>query len=352
MYDDMSGLISYSGLTTKVRAIRGKMLKQEQFLELADCESVAEVIGYLKEKDAYRELFSSVNSEAIHRGNIEKLLKRCYYSDFEKLYRFSDMEQRKYLELYFKKFELSFLKSCLRNICRTNSEDRSDREVTTLFQRHSKLDAVVLQSETTIEGFVEKLKNTEYYAPLKRVIMGDRHTLFDYEAALDMYYFTKFWKEKKKSFKGTDAKVLDRAFGYKIDILNMQWIYRSKRFYQLSKADIYALLIPIRYRLTKKDIERMVEATDAQTFQSGIGQTAYKKMYPDISGENLEDMYIYLLDGIHDNDGHKHPYSVAILNSYLYRKEYEINKITTIMECIRYKVSKNDTIHYARLDEG
>ncbi len=348
----MSGLISYSGLTTKVRAIRGKMLKQKQFLELAECKNVSEVADYLKNTDAYRDLFASIETATIHRGTIEKLLKRCYYSEFEKLYRFADMEQRKYLELYFKKFELSFLKSCLRNICRTNSEDRSDREITSLFRRYSKLDAAALQTETTIEGFIEKLRDTEYYLPLKKVVEGDRRTLFDYEAALDMYYFTKFWKVKQKSFHGVDAKVLDRAFGYKIDILNMQWIYRSKKFYKLSDADIYALLLPIRYRLTKKDIERMVEAVDAKAFQSAISRTSYQRVYPDISGENLEDMYIYLLDGIHDSDGQKYPYSVAILNSYLYRKEYEINKITTIMECIRYQVDLSDTIHYARLSEG
>ena len=136
----MSGLISYSGLTTKVRAIRGRMLKQEQFMELAECKSVAEVIGYLRETEAYKDLFLTIEPEKIHRGNIEKILKRSYYSDFEKLYRFADAEQRKYLELFFKKFELSFLKSCLRNICRTNSEDRSDKEVSALLQKHSKLD--------------------------------------------------------------------------------------------------------------------------------------------------------------------------------------------------------------------
>ncbi len=348
----MSGLISYSGITTKIRAIRGKMLKQEQFLELAECRSVAEVLEYLKGTEAYQELFVTMDSEDVHRGNIEKLLKKSYYSDYEKLYRFADVEQRKYLDLFFKKFELTFLKACLRNICRTNSEDRSDKEISGFLQKHSKLDMAALQSETTMEGFVEKLRRTEYYDSLKRVLAGDRRTLFDYEAALDLLYFTRFWKEKSKSFKGIDAQVLDRSFGYKIDILNMQWIYRSKRYYQLSDAEIYSFLLPITYRLTKQDLARMVEAADAKSFLTAISRTTYYKLYPKISGETLEDMYIYLLDNVHDSDGYKHPYSVAILNSYLYRKEYEINKIITIMECIRYSVDKQDTMSYARLNEG
>lgn len=348
----MSGLMSYSGITTKIRAIRGKMLKQEQFLELAECGSVAEVLEYLKNTEAYQDLFSTMDTKDVHRGNIEKLLKKSYYSDYEKLYRFADVEQRKYLDLFFKKFELTFLKACLRNICRTDSEDRSAKEISEFLQKHSKLDMAALQSETTMEGFVERLKKTEYYDPLKRVLTGEQRTLFHYEAALDLLYFTRFWKEKSKFFKGIDVQILNRAFGYKIDILNMQWIYRSKRYYQLSDAEIYSFLLPITYRLTKQDITRMVEAADAKSFLTAIQRTAYYRIYPDISGETLEDMYIYLLDNVHDSDGYKHPYSVAILNSYLYRKEYEINKIITIMECIRYSVDRQDMMHYARLNEG
>ena len=72
----MSGLKSYSGITTKIRAIRGKMLKQEQFLELAECGSVAEVLEYLKNTEAYQDLFSTMDTKDVHRGNIEKLLKK------------------------------------------------------------------------------------------------------------------------------------------------------------------------------------------------------------------------------------------------------------------------------------
>ena len=260
------------------------------------------------------------------------------------------MEQRKYLKLYFKRFELSFMKACLRNICRTNSEDRSDRDIVEVFKRHSKLDVQALQAETTIEGFVDKLKGTEYYLPMKHVVDAEKHTLFDYEAALDYCYFTSMWKDKEKHFKGLDAKILDRSLGYKFDILNMQWIYRSKRYYHLSDAEIYAILLPIRSKLTKNDLARMVEAKDMEDFAAALQRTYYGRLYPQIAGENLEDIYIYLLDKVHEEDGIKYPYSVAIINSYLYQKEYEINKITTIMESIRYRLPYEEIVRYARIN--
>ncbi len=346
----MSGLSSYSGITTKIRAIRSRMLSHEQLRELAECKDVAQVIHYLVGTKEYGTLMASVSPEELHRGNIEKILKNCYYRDFEKLYHFADMEQRKYLMLYFKRFELSFMKACLRNICRTNSEDRSDRDIVEVFKRHSKLDAQALQAETTIEGFVEKLRGTEYYLPMKHVVDAERHTLFDYEAALDYCYFTSIWKDKQKNFKGLDAKILDRSLGYKLDILNMQWIYRSKRYYNLSNTEIYAILLPMRSKLTKNDLTRMVEAKDIKEFAVALQRTYYGKLYPQIAGENLEDIYIYLLDKVHETDGFKYPYSVAIINSYLYQKEYEINKITTIMESIRYRLPYEEIVKYARIN--
>ena len=43
-------------------------------------------------------------------------------------------------------------------------------------------------------------------------------------------------------------------------MLNLEWICRSKKFYQLSPGEIYAMLIPIQRNLTRKEISRMVEA--------------------------------------------------------------------------------------------
>ena len=46
-------LLHYSGLTTKVRAMSGKLLAQEDFLQLGSLKSVPEVIAFLKKKPSY-----------------------------------------------------------------------------------------------------------------------------------------------------------------------------------------------------------------------------------------------------------------------------------------------------------
>ena len=45
----MGTLLSYSGIVTKVRAMEAKLLRPENFEEIANLHSVPEVVSYLKE---------------------------------------------------------------------------------------------------------------------------------------------------------------------------------------------------------------------------------------------------------------------------------------------------------------
>jgi len=69
--------------------------------------------------------------------------------------------------------------------------------------------------------------------------------------ALDLYYFTQIWNIRKKLFRGKDLEEITRTYGEKFDMLNLQFIQRSKRYYNMDPASIYALLIPMNYKLKK-----------------------------------------------------------------------------------------------------
>ncbi|NLG03625.1 MAG: V-type ATPase subunit [Clostridia bacterium] len=347
----MSGLTAYSTITTKIRARMSRMLTKEQFYELAECKGVPELVEYLSATDAYKDILSALTKEQLHRGNIEKILKRSYYSDFDTIYHFADLKQKRYLALYFKKFELVFLKSCIRNICRTNSEDRSDKEVVSIFKKYSKMNIEEVQKQTSIEGLIEVLSGTEYYEIFKHVADSSKNLLSDYEYALDYAYFKSLWRGINKYFDGLDRKILLNAIGTKIDILNMQWIYRSKKYYSLTEAEIYAMILPYRRHLHKEEIQSMVEAKNIEDFNLELKKTMYGKKEADLSGEKLESVYTFLLDSDRKRAGYQFPYSIAIIEYFLYQKEREVAKIIMIMECVRYGVSKNETVRIAKIDE-
>ena len=46
----MGNLLSYSGLSTKVRAMQSKLIGEAQFQEIAQMDSVPQVVAYLKKQ--------------------------------------------------------------------------------------------------------------------------------------------------------------------------------------------------------------------------------------------------------------------------------------------------------------
>lgn len=344
----INNLLSYSGITTKIRAMQSNLLTDNEYRELATLGSVSDVVIFLKNKQAYKDLFAEVDETRLHRGQIERLLNLSLYKDFTKIYRFSNPEQRKFLSLYFMRYEATILKTCMRCVLNGNSDIPNKDIIKDFFEHYSSINMEKLFVAHTIEEFVACLKGTDYYKPLSNLLSLSKPTLFDYEMTLDLYYFTKLWKLSQKLLKGNELQSLSACYGSKIDMLNIQWIYRSKKYYQLSAADIYALVIPVTYKLKKQDLMRLVESASMDEFNSSLSSTYYAKLFSsdNPSGENLEDLYIKLLDKINYSSGRKNPYSVASINTYLYRKGHEVDTLTTALECIRYGLDANNTLHY------
>ncbi len=64
-----------------------------------------------------------------------------------------------------------------------------------------------------------------------------------------------------------ERNLFTRDCGTKIDLLNLQWIYRAKKYYHLLPPDIYSMTIPIHYRLNVDDFKRLVEAPTVEEFR-------------------------------------------------------------------------------------
>lgn len=342
----MKKMLSYSGLVTKIRAMQSNLLTDGQYRELAEISSVPLAVAYLKQRPAYSQIWASLDENDLHRGQIEKLLVNAVYNDFARLYRFANMEQRKFLDLYFKRYEISILKNCLNKIFDHREVDLDLSMFKSFFDRHSELDISLLASSGSIEDFIANLKGTEYYAPLNHLQEIESPTLFDYETALDLYYFRTIWKIKDKLFTGTDLEQITTAYGNKFDMLNLQWIHRSRKFYNMTPADIYALIIPIYYKLKKDEISALVEAESESAFEDILSRTYYGKRYDTLSSASLEDVYTYIMKHILARKSRQDPYSVAAIYQYLYYKDHEIRRLTVALECIRYGVPPDITIQH------
>lgn len=342
----MGNVMSYSGLTTKIRAMQAKLLTSRDYENIANLKSVPEAIEYLKGKPAYTRYVEQMDISLYHRGNMEKILYQSLFDDYTRIFRFAGMEQKKFLKVYWKRYEIDLINYCLRIVFNHYDMPFDIAYKKEFFDKYSQISIDKLAVSRNIGELVDNLKDTEYYEPLKPLIDSESTTLFDYDLALDLYYFSEMWRKSRRLLKGKEREMYMRDFGTKIDLLNVQWIYRAKKYYNMLAPDIYSLTIPIQYRLGLEEFKNLVEAPTVEEFEKRLEDTYYAGKYADISGKTLEAMYKECLGRQYISDRRRNPYSIATVNTYLFLKEEEIYKLTTALECIRYGLSSRETLGY------
>lgn len=195
------GLLAYSGITTKVRAMESRLLKPEQFQQMAELEDVRSAADYLKGQPAYAEVFDGLDDTRLHRGYIEQILTQSEYRDFTKLYRFSSVKQRKFLDLYFKHYEVEVIKKLLRHML-GGQEGQPDLSMfQEFFEKHSSLNLEALCKARNFSEFTEALEGTVYGELLTQMQEKGQTGLFDCRTAAGSFLFPVSLEAAGKDFR-------------------------------------------------------------------------------------------------------------------------------------------------------
>ena len=75
---------SYAVLA-KARAKYGRFMTDKDYSSILACQSVAEVMVYLKSHTHYASVLSDVNERDVHRGWLELLLRQYLFNEFDSL---------------------------------------------------------------------------------------------------------------------------------------------------------------------------------------------------------------------------------------------------------------------------
>lgn len=342
----MGGVIEYSGLVTKTRAMRKNLFTAEDYNALLESGDFRSAIGFIRSHPGYSSVFENTVDSDIHREICERRLMNSLYSDYCRLYHFANLKVRDYLMLYFRHFEILLIKQSLRNVVNLLSPDIALEGFDEFFHKHSKLTMDNLNHCDTLEEFMRALAGSEYEPLLMPIYSSGSTQLSDYEETLDFYYFTESWRLLTKTLPAKEQKAVVESFGADIDLMNLRWILRCKRIYKLSPEQTHRILIPIRYKLSEKAIEAIINADTDSEVLSIIAGTVYG---PRLNADDLNSMSYAserILDLIYNSQKRKNPYSLAVIADYLHDKEEEIYAITRLLEAIRYGLSKEEAYKY------
>ncbi len=343
----LRSLMRYSAIAAKVQAMRSKLLKDQDYAQIAEMKSVQEVVEFLQQKPAYASWLDQIDPARCYREDVEKMLTQSLYADFTRLFRFSGQEQKTFLRDYWKRYEVELINYCLRIVFNHYHRPFDLDYKKEFFDRYSKISIDRLITSRDVNELVDNLAGSEYYDLLRRVRDSGNAQLVDYDLALNLYYFSTMWKKDRKVLTGTDLEIFTRDYGTRIDLLNVQWIYRAKKYYHMDPAQILAMIIPIHYKIKADDIRALIDAPDEDAFERILEGNYYFKRYARvIDGKKLEQIYQDIMQYLFMQDLRDHPYSFACVNTYLFLKEREVDKLTTALECISYELPSNEVLDY------
>lgn len=331
----------YCAVSAKLKAMHSLYLSKSDYDIMLTKKTVPEVCSYLKENTGYASVLENVDDRNIHRFDLEMHLREELRKEYIRMYEFVGQKERKILYTWSMRAEIEFLKRAVHCIFNgeSNSIELLQNTVSDFFKAHSKIDIDAVGRARTFDDLIKACRNTIYYEVLVRSSKIDAD-VFAVTMRLDSFYYRKLWKAKDIYIDKSEKHIFEEYIGKDIDALNILWIYRSRKYFNVNREMVYTYLIPVRYKLSEEQIKKMVEAENMEQFLETVRTTPYGMMFEGIDkGFFAEEKYTKMIYSLTKRIYKNHPVSISAVFAYFRLKEIEIDNLETIIEGIRYSFS-------------
>lgn len=334
---------SFAAVNAKVDHMYGQFLSDGQLLALAKMN------GYKASLDASNKL--GIYGPFDLNGDIYQLewaLNGIQLEKERKLQYFLQGPYKRFLKTYALSHKYEEIKLVLRAL-------RAGKGIESLPMKELALDhkTIPLKNES-IAQFVDRLKGTRYYESLRAYQNEDQEVILFYmEMNLDKFYYQDLLREVR-DFSKEDRAWFKDTFGRKIDLYNLLWITRAKKYYQLLPEELVNFCILGGAHLDFKKLQDLAYSKSLEDLERKVGQTPYGFIF---QGEN-----IYLLS---NRRMHRYLYyytkgrikeasnCFGKVLCYLILLETELNDFRILFEGARFGLAYQDKLKYlARHIEG
>ena len=174
----------------------------------------------------------------------------------------------------------------------------------------------------------------------------DEDSLFSIEMNLDKYYYRNL-TESIKSLSKADRDEFKKIFGVKIDLLNIIWIYRAKKYYDISPEEIFNFTIFGGNYTSEKLLH--LSYIEEEEFEEEIKKSKYSILFADgrviMTGRTSKKlMYSIANKNFRRTDG------IGKFMSFLILLDSEIANIERILEATRFCLNKEEKLKYMIVD--
>lgn len=153
-------------VSAKARAKYGKFLSERDYASLLACQSVAEVMVYLKSHTHFASVLSEINERDVHRGRLEQMLRQYLFNEFDALCRYDSSMSAGFSSYIIEKTEVDQIVRFL-VLLNANSTEKFIFEFPAFLSKRTEIDVNKLANAGDYEEFLAALQHTSYYEILR-----------------------------------------------------------------------------------------------------------------------------------------------------------------------------------------
>lgn len=329
-------------MAIKARAMFGKRLSINEYETLLQKKSVAEVANYLKSETYFHTTLAGINEKAIHREQLESLLRMDIFHRLEKLERYGGEEDRGFIYVFVMRSEIRMILSTIRYIATKDPEIRSGliASLPMFAQKYFTFNLEKLPDVTSFGELLEVLQGSVYEKIVYKYQVKDMEEIdyiaLEHDLELELYrdtmqYIQPF--QKDECYEQMQQVILSKA-----ELVNLSAIYRLKTYFHESNTKIYEFMLPYTCLFKEHELEDMIEHCDGQEVLERMAKK-YHRYTRDLRFTSIE-QYIQMIQynmNHHIMEYYQNP--SLVLLSYLLVSETEIQNIINIIEGIRYHIA-------------
>lgn len=324
---------------TKARAKFGKRLTEKDYTSLLACQSVAEVMSYLKSYTHYSAALRDINERDVHRGRLEALLKQNLFYEFDSLCRYDSSISSGFSQYVIETIEAQQIIRYL-ILLNSNSTEKFIYQFPAYFLKHTEIDINKLANAKNYEDFLKVLSDSPYYDILKSNSPDENGCLHisEIENKLFDFIFTNILDIIKKKTTGKERQELTSLL-YTINDYNVfSRILRLKKYYNLSPEAIKSNLLLKFCDINPKAIDMMCRAESSAEVFSVMQSTNNGRLIDKIGYVYASDISPRVKYRLAKRNMHFSNNPSVVMLSYMFVSETELMNVVSLIEGIRYKL--------------
>lgn len=336
---------SSNAVIAKSRAVFGRSLKAEDYVQLSSKASVAEAAAYLKQTERYGRILAGINPQTIYRLQLEELISKLIFEIFESFRKFDYSNGRAFFLYIIMQLEAEQILAAMESFAYGSSEHYISTLPSFLI-KHAEADLLALGRARSFLDIADILENTKFGRLLRPLLIEAEETgkinIDECERRMYTSYYLSIMKTVDEVYRGGKGMELKRILLKSIDMENVVTCCRM-RVFGASSESVKGKLLPFRYRLSAEAAERILQLGDISKIEAELDRLGYHINQP-AEFDTMEHLTEQISMDFFRRTIRLSGNSAAVYYALIKCLKIETRNLKTVIEGIHYGISSSEIL--------